>query len=115
MALIDNKYQKPAPTEHDGFDGSRFDQGEIVEALLRHPRTGGVFGRATGTCIERHVDVDVSRDGEDSRTKTLVLLRGVEGYKKRTEDGVKPVDEAWFAEEALRKPERDVLDGVSFN
>ena len=52
------------------------------------------------------------------RTKTLVWLKDIEGYKRPHEDlpnTLEEVDEAWFSEDALRKKQGDLLDGVSFN
>lgn len=110
--MINGKYQRPSPTEHDGFDDSRFEQGEEVEVALRHPQHGGEMGRATGTLIMRNTNVDVSRDGQESFHKNLVQLRGLEINEtgEQYKNG-----EAWFAEEALRKKEGDLLDDVSFN
>lgn len=100
------------------FEDSRFDYGERVRILLRHPKLGGVFGEAEGTCAARETDVTFeARDGTE-RTKTLVWLKDIEGYEKPHEnlpDTKEEVEEAWFAEEALRKQEGDPLDGVSFN
>ena len=107
----------PTYSEAD-FENSRFDYGERVRILLRHPKLGGTFGEAEGTCAAREENVEFeARDGT-MRTKTLVWLKDIEGYEKPHEDlpGKKEqVDEAWFAEEALRKKEGDLLDGVSFN
>ena len=107
------------PTYSDAdFDDSRFEYGERVRILLRHPKLGGVYGEAEGTCAAREQNVEFeARDGT-MRTKTLVWLKEIEGYEKPHEDlpdTTTEVDEAWFAEEALRKKEGDPLDGVSFN
>lgn len=100
------------------FQDSRFDYGERVRILLRHPKLGGVYGEAEGTCAAREENVEFeARDGT-MRTKTLVWLKEIDGYEKPHEnlpDTTKEVEEAWFAEEALRKKEGDPLDGVSFN
>ena len=100
------------------FEDSRFDYGERVRILLRHPKLGGVYGEAEGTCAAREQNVEFeARDGT-MRTKTLVWLKDIEGYEKPHEnlpDTTKEVEEAWFSEEALRKKEGDPLDGVSFN
>lgn len=107
----------PTYSESD-FEDSRFEYGERVRILLRHPKLGGVYGEAEGTCAAREENVEFeARDGS-MRTKTLVWLKKIEGYEKSHEDlpgKKKEVDEAWFAEEALRKKEGDPLDGVSFN
>lgn len=100
------------------FETSRFDHGERVRILLRHPKHGGVFGVAEGTCAAREVDVEFEAPDGTMRRKTLVWLKDIEGYEKPHDnipDETKEVEEAWFAEEALRKLEGDVLDGVSFN
>lgn len=105
-------------TNYDGFDDSRFERDEEVEVLLRHPRNGGEMARATGRLAARNVDVDVSRDGEEPRYKTLVWVKDMEGYEKphpSIPGETKSVDEAWFAEEAIRKVGGDILDNVSFN
>ncbi|HKL88976.1 MAG TPA: hypothetical protein VJ884_08205 [Salinibacter sp.] len=107
------------PTYSDAdFEDSRFDHGERVRILLRHPKLGGVYGEAEGTCAAREQNVEFeARDGT-MRTKTLVWLKDIEGYEKPHEDlpdTTEEVEEAWFAEEALRKKEGDPLDGVSFN
>lgn len=107
------------PTYSDAdFKDSRFAFGERVRILLRHPKLGGVFGEAEGTCAAREENVEFeARDGT-MRTKTLVWLKEIEGYEKPHEDlpdTTTEVEEAWFAEEALRKKEGDPLDGVSFN
>ena len=100
------------------FTDSRFDYGERVRILLRHPKLGGVYDEAEGTCAAQEENVEFeARDGTE-RTKTLVWLKDIEGYEKPHEDlsdTTQEVDEAWFAEEALRKKEGDPLDGVSFN
>ena len=100
------------------FTDSRFDYGERVRILLRHPKFGGVYDEAEGTCAAQEENVEFeARDGTE-RTKTLVWLKDIEGYEKPHEDlsdTTQEVDEAWFAEEALRKKEGDPLDGVSFN
>ena len=107
-----------ATYSEEDFDDSRFDYGERVRILLRHPKLGGVYGEAEGTCAAREENVDFeARDGTE-RTKTLVWLKDIEDYEKPHEDlpdTAQEVDEAWFAEEALRKKEGDPLDGVSFN
>lgn len=107
----------PTYSEED-FTDSRFDYGERVRILLRHPKLGGVYDEAEGTCVAREENVEFeARDGT-MRTKTLVWLKDIEGYEKPHEDlpdKTEEVDEAWFAEEALRKKEGDPLDGVSFN
>lgn len=107
----------PTYSEAD-FKNSRFDHGERVRILLRNPRHGAVYGEAKGTCVAREENVEFeARDGT-MRTKTLVWLKDIEGYKKPHEDlpgKFKEVEEAWFAEEALRKIGGDPLDGVSFN
>lgn len=113
--MLNGQFQTPAPTEHDGFDGSRFDQGEEVEVVLRGWRFGHEYARAQGTTIMRKTGVDVSLEGEETRRKTLIQLKGLEitGGDKEGEpykDG-----EAWFAEEAIRKKGGDLLDNVSFN
>jgi hypothetical protein len=100
------------------FETSRFDYGERVRILLRHPKHGGVFGVAEGTCEAREVDVEFEAPDGTMRRKTLVWLKDIEGYEKPHDnipDETKEVKEAWFAEEALRKLEGDMLDGVSFN
>lgn len=107
----------PTYSETD-FENSRFDYGERVRILLRHPQHGGVFGVAEGTCAAREQDVEFEAKDGTMRTKTLVWLKDIEGYEKPHEDlpdKMQPVEEAWFAEEALRKKEGDLLDGVSFN
>jgi hypothetical protein len=102
----------------DGFDDSRFSKGERVRVLLRHPTYGHVMGEAEGTCAAREVDVEFETPDGEIRTKTLVWLKDIEGYEKPhpdLPDKTKAVNEAWFAEEALRKKEGDLLDNVSFN
>lgn len=100
------------------FEDSRFNHGERVRILLRHPKHGGVYGEAEGTCTARERNVEFeARDGS-MRTKTLVWLKDIEGYKRPHEDlpnTLEEVDEAWFSEDALRKKQGDLLDGVSFN
>ncbi|WP_228702760.1 hypothetical protein [Salisaeta longa] len=100
------------------FKDSRFSHGERVRILLRHPKHGGVFGEAEGTCAARETNVAFEAKDGTKRTKTLVWLKDIEGYEKphpNLPDKTQAVDEAWFAEEALRKKEGDLLDGVSFN
>mgnify|MGYP006274664849 FL=1 len=100
------------------FEGSRFSYGERVRVLLRHPTYGHVMGEAEGTCAAREVDVEFETPDGKTRTKTLVWLKDMEGYEKphpNVPDQTKSVEEAWFAEEALRKKEGDLLDNVSFN
>lgn len=107
----------PTYTEKD-FENSRFNYGERVRILLRHPTHGGVYGVAEGTCVAREENVEFEAKDGTMRTKTLVWLKDIEGYRKPHEDlpdTTQDVNEAWFAEEALRKKEGDLLDGVSFN
>ncbi len=107
----------PTYSEAD-FEDSRFDYGERVRILLRHPKLGGVYGEAEGTCTAREENVEFEAKDGTMRTKTLVWLKDIEGYEKPHEDlpdTTQEVDEAWFAEDALRKKEGDPLDGVSFN
>jgi hypothetical protein len=114
----DNNDMENAESKYDGFEGSRFEKGEEVEVVLRHPRHGGEMGRATGVLAARSEDVEVSRDGQEDFRKTLVWVKDLDGYKKphpSIPGKMKEVDEAWFAEEAIRKKDEDVLDGVSFN
>jgi len=117
--VLDEGYQQTVATYSEAdFEDSRFDYGERVRILLRHPKMGGVYDEAEGTCAAREENVEFeARDGTE-RTKTLVWLKHIEGYEKPHEDlpdTTQEVDEAWFAEEALRKKEGDPLDGVSFN
>lgn len=111
--------QRPVPTYSEAdFEDSRFDYGERVRILLRHPKLGGVYGEAEGTCAAREEDIEFEAKDGTMRTKTLVWLKDIEGYEKPHEDlpdTTQEVEEAWFAEEALRKKEGDPLDGVSFN
>ena len=100
------------------FETSRFDYGERVRILLRHPQHGGVFGEAMGTCAAREENVEFEAKDGSMRTKTLVWLKDIDGYQKPHDDlpdKMKDVKEAWFAEDALRKRQGDLLDGVSFN
>jgi hypothetical protein len=102
----------------EDFADSRFSHGERVRVLLRHPTYGHVMGEAEGTCAAREKDVEFETPDGQMRTKTLVWLKDMSGYKKphpNLPDQTKEVEEAWFAEEALRKMEADPLDGVSFN
>lgn len=107
----------PTYSEAD-FEDSRFEHGERVRILLRHPKHGGVYGTAEGTCAAREENVEFeARDGT-MRTKTLVWLKDIDGYQRSHDDlpgTMEDVEEAWFAEDALRKKEGDLLDGVSFN
>lgn len=115
---IDPGLNDPGNDGYDGFEGSRFSKGERVRVLLRHPTYGHVMGEAEGTCAAREVDVEFETPDGETRTKTLVWLKDMEGYEKPhpdVPDTTKPVDDAWFAEEALRKKEGDLLDNVSFN
>lgn len=76
------------------------------------------MGEAEGTCAGREKEVEFETPEGETRTKTLVWLKDMSGYKKphpNLPDKMKEVDDAWFAEEALRKMESDPLDGVSFN
>jgi hypothetical protein len=102
----------------EDFEGSRFEHGERVRVVLRHPTYGFVMGEAEGTCAAREENVEFeARDGT-MRTKTLVWLKDMEGYERPHEDlpdTTEEVDEAWFAEGALRKKEGDPLDDISFN
>ena len=100
------------------FEDSRFDYGERVRILLRHPKLGGVYDEAECTCAAREENVEFEAKDGTLRTKTLVWLKDIDGYEKPHEDlpdTTTEVEEAWFAEEALRKKEGDLLDGVSFN
>ena len=102
----------------EDFKDSRFDYGERVRVLLRHPKFGHVMGEAEGTCAGREEDVEFETEGGEERVKTLVWLKDMEGYEKPHDNlpgETKEVDDAWFAEEALRKKDGDLLDGVSFN
>lgn len=105
--------------EDDGFEDSRFERGEEVEILIRSRKTGGEVSRATGTLVSRSTQVEVSRDGQGEFHKTLVWIKEIEGYDKphpSIPGETKEVEEAWFAEEAIRKKdEEDLLEGVSFN
>ncbi|MDZ7826696.1 MAG: hypothetical protein U5R48_12530 [Gammaproteobacteria bacterium] len=72
--------------------------------------------RAPARPREKNVEFE-ARDGT-MRTKTLVWLKDIDGYKRPHEnlpDTFEDVEEAWFAEDALRKMQGDLLDGVSFN
>lgn len=101
------------------FEDSRFDYGERVRVLLRHPTHGFVMGEAEGVCYGRETDIDVSRDGEEPRYRTLVWVKEMEGYTKPSDvpgADPEPVREAWFDEAALRKRDvPDPLEGVSWN
>lgn len=100
------------------FENSRFDHGERVRILLRHPKHGGVYGVAMGTCAAREEKVEFEAKDGTMRTKTLVWLKDIDGYRKPHDnlpDTTQAVKEAWFAEDALRKRQADLLDGVSFN
>jgi hypothetical protein len=102
----------------DDFEDSRFDYGERVRVLLRHPVYGHTMGEAEGTCAGREKDATFETPDGEERTKTLVWLKDMDGYEKphpNLPDATKEVDDAWFAEEALRKKEGDLLDDVSFN
>jgi hypothetical protein len=102
----------------EDFRDSRFEFGERVRVLLRHPKHGGVYGEAEGTCAAREANVEFETPDGEMRTKTLVWLKDMEGYEKphpNLPDQTKEVEDAWFAEGALRKKEGDLLDGVSFN
>lgn len=102
----------------DDFTGSRFSQGERVRVLLRHPVYGHVMGEAEGTCAAREENVEFETPDGETRVKTLVWLKDMSGYEKPhpdLPDTTKEVDEAWFAEDALRKKDGDLLDGVGFN
>lgn len=113
--MLNGQFQKPAPTEHDGFDDSRFDQGEEVEVVLRHRKSGYEYGRAQGTTIMRRTGADVSHEGEETRRKTLIQLKGLVRTQGKKEGETYKDGEAWFAEEAIRKKDGDLLDDVSFN
>jgi hypothetical protein len=118
MDLIDGKYAAPSPAEHDGFEDSRFKQGEEVEVSFRAPNGAGEITRLTGFCIARHTAVDASRDEQEEFEKDLIHLKGLTGpggtpyvgAASHTDEG-----EAFFAEEAVRKMDGDPLDDVSFN
>jgi hypothetical protein len=118
MDLIDGKHAAPSPAEHDGFENSRFEQGEEVEVSFRAPNGAGEIARLTGFCVARYTGVDASRDEQDSFNKDLIHLKGLtgpggtpyEGAASHTGEG-----EAFFAEEAVRKMGGDPLDDVSFN
>lgn len=101
------------------FEDSRFTCGERVRVLLRSPKDGGVRAEATGVCKAREKNVDVSKDGETPRHRTLVWVKDIEGYTVPSEvPGAPPVarTEAWFDENALRKLDQpDLLDGVQWN
>jgi len=100
------------------FEDSRFSHGERVRILLRHPKYGHKMGEAEGTCEAREVDVEFETPDGEMRTKTLVWLKKIDGYEKPHPDlpgKTEAVNEAWFAEDALRKKQGDLLDGVSFN
>lgn len=100
------------------FENSRFSHGERVRVLLRHPVYGHVMGEAKGTCAAREKDVEFETKSGEERVKTLVWLKDMSGYEKphpNLPDKTEEVQEAWFAEDALRKQEGDPLDGVSFN
>ena len=114
-AMLNGQFQTPAPTEHDGFENSRFDQGEEVEVVLRSRKMGYEYGRAQGTTIMRRTGVDVSHEGEETRRKTLVQLKGLVRTQGKNEGETYKDGEAWFAEEAIRKKDGDLLDSVSFN
>jgi len=109
------------PTDSDPygyFDDSRFDLGERVRILLRHPKHGGVFGEATGRLAAREEDVTFEAKDGTERTKTLVWLKDIEGYQKphpNIPGQTKKVRDAWFSEDAIRKMDGDLLDNVSFN
>jgi hypothetical protein len=103
---------------NEDFADSRFDYGERVRVVLRHPKFGHVYGHAEGTCAGREKDASFETPDGEERTKTLVWLKDMEGYEKphpNLPDTTKDVDDAWFAEEALRKLDADPLDGVSVN
>jgi len=118
MDLINGKYTAPSEAEHDGFEDSRFEQGEEVEVSFRAPNGAGEITRLTGFCIARHTGVDASRDEQEEFEKDLIHLKGLslpdgtpyEGAASHTSEG-----EAFFAEEAVRKLEGDPLDDLSFN
>jgi hypothetical protein len=102
----------------EDFRDSRFDYGERVRVLLRHPKFGHVMGEAKGTCAGREENVEFETENGEERVKTLVWLKDMEGYEKPHDNlpgETKEVEDAWFAEEALRKRDGDLLDGVSFN
>jgi len=104
-------------TDED-FTGSRFSHGERVRILLRHPTYGHTMGTAEGTCAAREQNVEFETPDGETRTKTLVWLQDISGYKKphpTLPDTMKEVEDAWFSEDALRKLEDDPLDGISFN
>lgn len=103
---------------NDGFEDSRFEQGERVRVVLRSRKNGGTVAEAEGRCTARVTGKDVSREGEEPRRKDLVRLEQIDGYRKphpSIPGETVEKREAWFAEEALRKQGRDVMDGVSFN
>jgi len=118
-ACISSSTNGPVTTHtDDDFTDSRFSHGERVRVLLRHPTYGHVMATAEGTCAAREKDVEFETPDGSKRTKTLVWLKDMSGYEKphpTLPDTTKEVEEAWFAEEALRKMEGDPLDGVSFN
>jgi hypothetical protein len=102
----------------EDFRDSRFSLGERVRVLLRHPVYGHVMGEAEGTCAARETDVEFETTSGEKRVKTLVWLKEMSGYEKphpNLPNQTKSVDDAWFAEDALRKMDGDPLDGVSFN
>jgi len=118
MDLIDGKYAAPSEAEHDGFEDSRFKQGEEVEVSFRAPNGAGEITRLTGFCIARYTGVDASRTGQEEFEKDLIRLKGLSfsdgtpyvGSASHTDEG-----EAFFAEEAVRKMDGDPLDDLSFN
>lgn len=99
------------------FEDSRFDYGERVRVQLRHPR-GFVMGEVQGTCAGREKDRSFETPEGKTITKTLVWVKELEGYEKphpNLPDTTQKVEEAWFAEEDLRKLQGDILDGLSTN
>ena len=104
--------------EDDGFDGSEHDRGDTVDVLVHDPTTDDDYKRVSGTLVSRVQGVDVAREEDQTERKTLVWVKGMEGYLRphpSIPGQLQETSEAWFAEEDLRPPEEDVLDNANIH